>query len=178
MSSEAWREMENIVQVTELQNEDFLCKEGEKVYNEAFLFKGILRGYYRSFEGEEINVQFFTPGTILTPTYIRSWNNVSNINIQALSDAEIGGFNAEQFTSLRYKHGSLMKYGHVVVEREVAYKTEREILLLTKNAEERYKAFHKMYPGLENYISQYHIASYLGITPVSLSRIRKSLAKT
>jgi CRP-like cAMP-binding protein len=68
-----------------------------------------------------------------------------------------------------------MKYGNVIVERELEYKTQKEILLLTKNAEERYKTFREMYPGLENYISQYQIASYLGITPVSLSRIRKGL---
>jgi len=70
-----------------------------------------------------------------------------------------------------------MKYGNIIVERELDYKTRREILLLTKSAEERYLEFRVMYPGLENYISQYHIASYLGITPVSLSRIRNSAVK-
>jgi CRP-like cAMP-binding protein len=177
MSSNAWTDLEEIVQISELQSEDFLFKEGEKVYSEVFLFKGILRGFYRSYEGEEINVYFFTPGMVLPPLYIRSKDQISNLNMQALSDVVIGEFNAEEFTSLRYKHESLMKYGHVVVEWEVAYKTQREILLLTKNAEERYHAFHEMYPRLENNISQYHIASYLGITPVSLSRIRKSTAR-
>jgi len=68
-----------------------------------------------------------------------------------------------------------MTFGNVIVERELEYKTQKEILL-TKNAEERYMTFREMYPGLEKFISQYHIASYLGITSVSLSRIRKNLA--
>jgi CRP-like cAMP-binding protein len=89
----------------------------------------------------------------------------------------VAEFNTDQFSALRYKHESLMSYGNVIVERELEYKTQREILLLTKNAEERYKTFREMYPGLENYISQYHIASYLGITPVSLSRIRNTMVK-
>ena len=45
-------------------------------------------------------------------------------------------FNTEEFSALRYKQSSLMKYGNIVVERELEYKTQREILLLTKSAEE------------------------------------------
>jgi CRP-like cAMP-binding protein len=79
--------------------------------------------------------------------------------------------------TLRHKYMELIKYSSLVVENELARKTQHEIFLLKKSAEERYMMFHKMYPHLENRISQYHIASYLGITPVSLSRLRKSLTK-
>ncbi|MCP4400288.1 MAG: Crp/Fnr family transcriptional regulator, partial [bacterium] len=53
----------------------------------------------------------------------------------------------------------------------------REIRLVLTNAEERYKHFQQEHPGLESKIPQYHIASYLGITPVALSRIRSKLKK-
>ncbi len=172
---DAWIELENIVHISNIENEGYLVREGARATNEVFLIKGILRGFYRSFDGEEINVAFYTENSVLPPVYTRTKNNTSQLNIQALSDVVFGEFNADQFTSLRYKYDSLMKYGNVIVERELGYKTQREILLLTKNAEERYLAFRELYPGLENYISQYHIASYLGITPVSLSRLRKSL---
>jgi CRP-like cAMP-binding protein len=176
LPDDAWLEFENIVVVRELENEDFLVSEGGKAACEVFMLEGIMRGFYRSYDGEEVNVAFYTEHTVLPPLYIRSKSKISALNIQALSRVLVAEFNADQFTSLRYAHESLMRYGHVVVERELDYKTQREIVLLTKSAEERYLAFREVYPGLENFISQFHIASYLGITPVSLSRIRKSLA--
>jgi CRP-like cAMP-binding protein len=175
LTSDAWADLEQIVRISEIRNEDFLVREGARTLDEVYLVRGILRGFYRSYEGEEVNVVFFTENNVLPPHYFRTKNQISQLNIQALSDIVVARFNSEKFSALRYRHESLMRYGNVIVERELEYKTQREILLLTKNAEERYKAFRDMYPGLENYISQYHIASYLGITPVSLSRIRKSM---
>ena len=177
MSHEAWTELEGIVQVFEIGNEELLVKEGGIASSEVYLASGILRAYYHSSEGEEVNVAFYTENNILPPHYFRTKDNRSDLNIQALSKSVVLEFNAGQFTSLRLKHSSLLKYGNIIVERELQYKTQREILLLTKSAEGRYRIFREFYPGLENRISQYHIASYLGITPVSLSRIRKSMAK-
>lgn len=175
LSADAWNELEQIVRISDLKNEDFLVREGGLATDEVYLARGILRAFYRSYDGEEVNVAFFTENHILPPHYFRTKNRISQLNIQALSDAIIVKFDSVQFTDLRVKHESLFKYGNLVVERELDNKTQREILLLTKSAEERYQAFRELYPGLENYISQYQVASYLGITPVSLSRIRKSL---
>ncbi len=175
LSSEAWIDLEYIVHISELKTEEFLFREGSRAMDEAFLVRGVLRAFYRSYDGGEVNVAFYRESNVLPPHYFRTKNGISNLNIQALSDVVVAKFNTDQFSALRYKHESLMKYGNVIVERELEYKTQREILLLTKNAEERYKTFREIYPGLESYISQYHVASYLGITPVSLSRIRKSL---
>jgi len=177
LTSDAWVELENIVRLTEVKKDDFLVREGALTADEIYLARGILRGFYLSYDGEEVNVAFYLENNVLPPHYFRTKNQTSQLNIQALSDVAVVEFNTEQFTALRYKHESLMKYGNIIVERELDYKTLREILLLTKSAEERYLEFRLMYPGLENYIAQYHIASYLGITPVSLSRIRQSVAR-
>ena len=176
LTSEAWTELEQIVRISEIGNEEFLVREGARATNEVYIARGILRAFYRSYDGEEVNVAFHTENNVLPPQYFRTKDSISHQNIHALTDVLVVEFNADQFSALRYKHESLLRYGNVIVERELEYKTQREILLLTKSAEERYQAFREIYPGLENGISQYHIASYLGITPVSLSRIRKSLA--
>ncbi len=177
MSNDAWTDLEGIVQISEIENEELFVSEGGNTSSEVYLASGILRAFYHSSAGEEVNVAFYTENKILPPHYFRTKNNRSDLNIQALSKSMVVEFDAVQFTALRYKHSSLMKYGNIVVERELQYKTQRELLLLTKSAEERYLAFRSFYPGLENRISQFHIASYLGITPVSLSRIRKSMSK-
>jgi len=175
MTSDAWSELEDIVRISEIKNEGFLAEEGKRTMDEAFLVRGILRAFYRSYDGEEVNVAFYTENQVLPPHYFRTKNGISQLNIQALSEVVVAAFHTDLFSELRYKHESLMQYGNVIVERELENKTQREILLLTQNAVQRYKTFREMYPGLENQISQYHVASYLGITPVSLSRIRKSL---
>ncbi len=176
LTGEAWMDLEQIIEVTGYQGSAFYLEEGKRTTSEVFLLKGILRGFYRSYEGSEINVSFFQDGSVLPPHYIRTKNQLSLLNIQALTEVTLAEFNAETFTSLRYKHPCLMKYGNRVVEQELEYKTRREIFLLTKSAEEKYRVFREIHPGLENKIPQYHIASYLGITPVSLSRLRKNLS--
>lgn len=60
----------------------------------------------------------------------------------------------------------------ILAEHKFAIKEKREIELVTLEAKERYDIFKNEHPGLENQISQYHIASYLGISPTQLSRIR------
>lgn len=57
-------------------------------------------------------------------------------------------------------------------------KEQREIDIVLLDADKRYLLFQKEFPGLENMIPQYHIASYLGITPTQLSRIRKKIVKS
>lgn len=175
LSALAWTKFEQILRISDLKKEDFFVREGAPATDEVYLARGILRAFYRSYEGEEVNVAFFRAKDILPPHYFRTKNRISQLNIRALTDALVVKFDSVMFTELRLKHDSLYKYGNLIVERELDYKTQREILLLTKSAEERYQAFRAFYPGLENFISQYHVASYLGITPVSLSQIRKYL---
>ncbi len=64
-----------------------------------------------------------------------------------------------------------------ILELEWIKKERHDIRMVTNDATTNYLVFRKEYPGLENQIPQYHIASYLGITPIQLSRIRARLAK-
>lgn len=65
-----------------------------------------------------------------------------------------------------------------MMEQEWIKKEKQVIQMVTNDAKTNYLIFKKEYPGLENQIPQYHIASYLGITPIQLSRIRARLAKS
>ena len=62
-----------------------------------------------------------------------------------------------------------------VMEREWIVKERHDIRMVTNDATTNYQIFREEFPGLENLIPQYHIASYLGITPIQLSRIRRGL---
>ncbi len=177
ISREIWNEMKELLKPKELVKDEFIVKENQKFNKEIFVCKGVIRGFYDSYSGEQINISFYRDNELICPYFARTTNGRSNINLQAITSAII--FEAEQDTMqiLRHKYSELLLYSSLVVENELRKKTQHEIFLLTKDAEERYRMFHTMYPYLENRISQYHIASYLRITPVSLSRLRKKILK-
>jgi CRP-like cAMP-binding protein len=172
-----WSELKNILLFRKLNKDEFIVKENQKYTKEIFVNQGIVRGFYDSKSGDESNVTFYQDNEIICPWFARTRNGLSIINLQVLTPAVIIEMEKEDFKTLRHKFGELLYYGSLVVEKELELKTQREFFLLIKSAEERYLQFRRIYPLLENKIQHYHIASYLGITPVSLSRLRKSLVK-
>lgn len=177
ISQQIWNEVKTILTTRKLKKEEFIVKKNEIYNQEIFIHQGVVRGFYCSGEGEEFNVAFYQGNELICPWFARNINERSNINLQALIPAIIVEMDQDAMKFLRYKYTELFLYGNLVVENELNKKMQREIYLLMKNAEERYLQFRKEYPNLENKISQYHVASFLNITPVSLSRLRKNLAK-
>lgn len=177
ISQEIWNEMKGLLKPKELGKDEFIVKENQRFNKEIFVYKGVIRGFYGSRSGEEINVSFYQDNELICPYFARTTNGISNINFQAITFAVIFEADQDKMKILRHKFSELLLYSSLVVENELREKTQHEIFLLTKDAEERYRMFQTMYPYLENKISQYHIASYLRITPVSLSRLRNKILK-
>jgi CRP-like cAMP-binding protein len=99
-------------------------------------------------------------------------NRPSYYTIEALEDSHILTFNYGQWKSLYDHHSCWSKVLLAILEKGYIKKEAREREFLLFSAEERYRSFLDEYPHLENRIKQHQIASYLGITPVALSRIR------
>jgi len=85
--------------------------------------------------------------------------------------------NFEEFSRLYLSCPDLERAARILAERFFVQKEQREIELVVLDADQRYRLFQQQFPQLENQITQYHIASYLGITPTQLSRIRRKLAQ-
>jgi CRP-like cAMP-binding protein len=177
ISQQIWDELKSIINIRKIAKEDFIVKENQKYNQEIFVYQGIVRGFYCSDKANEFNVVFYQGNDLACPCSNRTKNGRSNINLQALAPTSIFEIDQDAMKILRLKYKELYEYGIMIQEYELNRKTDREISILVKNAEERYLQFQKLYPQLENKISQFHIASYVGITPVSLSRLRKKLAK-
>lgn len=172
---EIWNELRSILQLRQLKKDEYIVRENQVYNKEIFVSDGVIRGFYSSADGEEFNVSFYQDNELVCPCHVRTFDQRSNINIQALTKADIIIMDQEKMKVLRHKHYALLIYGSMVLENELNKKYQREKTLLLKSAEERYLKFRKDYPHLENKISQYHIASFLNITPVSLSRLRKNM---
>jgi CRP-like cAMP-binding protein len=97
----------------------------------------------------------------------------TRFSIQALEECHLLICDLHNVINMFDRHGCWERLGGILAEQLYIKKEAREAEFLLDDAETRYHNFQKVYPGLEGRLTQYHVASYLGISPVALSRIRR-----
>ncbi len=178
ITQEAWQELSALFSNTSLKRGDFLFREGDRPHNGAILLSGVMRVFYTREDGVEYNKNFFIPGMMPTPITSLITKQPCAINFQALTDVALLIFNFAHFKKLTERHKCLSLFYQKLLEQLWVGKELQEIQMVTNDATTNYKLFQEKFPGLEQQIPQYHVASYLGITPIQLSRIRAQLAKS
>jgi CRP-like cAMP-binding protein len=156
---------------------DVFIDRGKRNNKEYFVYEGICRSFLLSPEGEEVTISYFLEGSVLSPNKTRTANQISHLNFQALTKLTVASLNADKFEQLMINHIDIREFGNMVLQNELLAKVKKEIGLASLNAKERLILFRKNHHFLENLISHVDIASYLGITNISLSRLRKELMK-
>ncbi|GAB1541248.1 Crp/Fnr family transcriptional regulator [Scytonema sp. NUACC21] len=152
----------------------FICP-GEIPTQIGFIVSGILRLYYVNNEGIEFTKSFCQEKDFVAAYSALILNKPARFFIEALEDSLLLVANYQSYQQLCNEHPCWQIIEHRFVEALFIKKEKREGELLLDDATTRYKKFLMEYPTLEHRAKQYHIASYLGISPVSLSRIRKAL---
>ena len=153
------------------KGEHFL-KEGQHISSYFVLKKGLIRAYFFK-NGKELNSWFGEENQIfgsILPVYTQK---PSFENIQFLEDTEIYAISADSLNELYRKYPELNFIGRKIAEEVCIVLEERIISLHTESATERYHSLIKQQPNLLNRVNLGHIASYLGITQETLSRIRR-----
>ena len=148
---------------------------GKRNNKEYFVYEGVCRSFLLSPEGEEVTISYFLEDSILSPNKTRNANQISHLNFQALTNLTIASMDADKFEQLMIDHLDIREFGNKVLQYELLTKVEKEIALASLSAKERLQLFREKYHILENLISHADIASYLGITNISLSRLRREL---
>jgi CRP-like cAMP-binding protein len=171
-----WKRIEPLFSEKALAKGDCFIGEGEIAKQIGFLKSGIVRVFYRNKEGVEYNKHFSTPYTIVGAYSSLVTSTPNKIIHEALTDCAILVANYSEIIKLYDLFPDFERVGRRLAERYFVNKEQREIEIVLLNADERYMIFRKEYPQLEQLIPQYHIASYLGITPTQLSRIRRKLS--
>ncbi|MEZ5015801.1 MAG: Crp/Fnr family transcriptional regulator [Flavipsychrobacter sp.] len=177
IAEEAWTALESLFKPHSLKRNEYLFRAGDRPHSGSMLLHGVLRVFYTRNDGVEYNKNFFVPGMSPTPITSLISKQPSALNFQALTDAEVLLFNFDKFLQLTKEHPSLNTFYRRLLEQLWMHKERQEIMMVTNDATTNYKIFQEQFPNLEQQIPQYHIASYLGITPIQLSRIRAALAK-
>ena len=155
---------------------EYLVRAGEPALYLIWLFSGVCREFYVTHEGNEYNKAFVVAGQVAGSLYDLKLETRSTAYIEFLQPTCGAVMLFSDFTSLVEKDRLIRAIYYRMVEQLFLKKCKREHDLLTLNATERYLSFCSQYPGIDQMVPLYHIASYLGISPEALSRIRRKLA--
>jgi CRP-like cAMP-binding protein len=175
IKDETWEHIVPLLTTGSIKKGEYFAKQGQICSQIAFLESGIIRAFYRNSAGVEYNKHFFTAPSLIGGFSSLITGKVNVINQQALTECRIRTANYTHFCSLYDKIPELERVGRRLAEFYFVDKEQREIEIVLLDAEKRYQIFLQQYPGLSQLIPQYHIASYLGVTPTQLSRIRRKL---
>lgn len=175
LSQNTKNELLKIYSIHQYKKNEIILNQGDLASNYYIVKKGLL-GYYTVNEnGTVIYKIFFEENSFVASTVSIIESKLSEFSIIALENTELISLPAEKFRKLFYKCHDLALFQINYLEKNwVVEKEKLEIGLKTELAKERYERLSKN-TSLFNRLKQHHIASYLGITPTQLSRIRKEL---
>jgi CRP-like cAMP-binding protein len=165
----------SVLQIKRLRKKQYLIQEGVVSRYESFVNKGCLRSYYIDEKGQEHIAQFAIEGWWIGDMYSFLTSTPARLNVDALEDSELLCIDKPSLEELYLQIPKFERFFRIILQNAFIAHQQRIIANMSKSAEERYLDFIKRYPHLEQRVPQHQVASYLGITPESLSRIRKQL---
>lgn len=155
-----------------------LIAAGDRVREIHFITSGLVHYYYITEEGKAFNKSFAAAGDVASSILSLVSNKPAPFFVDALLDTETFSIPYPTFLALSEQHQEWNRLAIRLLERLAIKKERREADFLLLSATKRYENFLKSYPEIADAIPNYHVASYLGITEVALSRIRKQLGLT
>lgn len=155
-----------------------MLHEGEVCNFEAFVVKGCLRRYYIDENGHEVILQFAVEDSWISDISFSIYENQpSRVFIETIEDCELCIFTPEAKEALFLRAPRFERAFRILMQRNLAVTQDRLFCTITRNGVEKYQDFLLKYPTIPQRVPQHYIASYLGITPEFLSKVRAKLAK-
>ncbi len=160
-----------------MKKNEVLVKQEEKIEHQYYLLNGCLRTYHTDELGKEYTIQFAIKDWWISD-YIGYFGRKETVfNIECIKDATLYKIKRSDLQLIYDEIPKIERFFRRKIEKAFVRQEIRILANLTDTAKERYLSFLKMYPDIEKHLKNYHIASYLGITTESLSRIRKEIIK-
>ncbi len=163
--------------IREFKKGEFLLRQGEKCRYSFFVESGLLRQFSIDEKGKEHIIQFAPENWFMSDRESVYFDRPSSYFMQALEDTVTFLLDESLFLELSKSDTTFLEFNNRLLHNHIRHLQRRITQLQSATAEERYLDFIRMYPDLLLRVPQIFIASYLGITPESLSRVRKELAR-
>ncbi len=177
ITEDDWNLLLPQLQIKTIRKSELLIAEGKRAGDVGFVLEGMFRQYYTK-DGEEKTTYFFFENHFISSYISCISGKPSLITIEALSDATYISFPYQILQELYDKSMAWQKFGRLIAEYFTMGLEERMVGLLMQSPEERYLDLLKSNKKkIMERVPQHYVANYLGITPVSMSRIRNRLAK-
>lgn len=154
---------------------EVLIRPGDTVDVQYYILDGCLRAFHINNQGKEHTIQFGIKDWWMSDFTAFFSGEKAIMTVEAITDSIIYRINKEDKEYLYSQIPKIDRFFRIKLERAFAAFQKRILSGISKSAKERYVDFMAAYPKIEKYLKNYHIASYLGITTESLSRIRKEI---
>jgi len=164
-----------IIKTTRVKRKQFIVQPNFICSYQNYVLKGALRSYFVNNEGIEYTIQF-----AIEDWFISDFNSYINqtpafLFVEALEDSIVQQISHSDVEKLCASNSKFEHFFRLVAQKSFAFSQRRILSNLGKSAEERYIEFQNMYPSIVQRVPQYALASYLGMSPEFLSKIRKRI---
>lgn len=164
------------LQLKKVNKGHVFLREGEICQHSFFVENGLLRSYTIDESGKEHIIQFAPENWFVSDRSSIFFNEPSDFFIEAIEGSTVVLINKDFMIRVSELSSKFSAYNEILLQNNIRHIQKRVNQLLSASAENRYLNFIQLYPDLLLRVPQWMIASYLGITPESLSRVRKDLA--
>lgn len=161
----------------EINRNEFLFKEGRICNDYFFLENGFIRAFAHDTDGNDVTTNFYSSNQVVFEVSSFFNRTISKENFQAIVDCEGWFITYEQLNNLFHSMHEFRDFGRAILVKGFSSLKTRMLSMITETAEQRYDTLLKTNPEIFQHAALKHIASYLGITDTSLSRIRKEYLK-
>jgi CRP-like cAMP-binding protein len=173
-NDEEWNAFADILQEKKLKKKDLLLEGGQVCNFIGFINSGVIREY--AFEnGKESTVDFVSENQFVVDFQSFIMVKKSRQYLEALTDVDLLMFKKDAINALYDKYKIWERFGRLIIEHVFCNMEEKRKKIIATSHEEQYRNFATAYPDVVQQVPQYYIASYLGLTPEHLSRIRKKV---
>lgn len=168
---EQWSAFEGITEARHYSKEEYFVQLGENSNLTGIVVSGLFRAYYLTQEGKFIVRKFYKSGEIMGPLASAIAKEPAHVTIDAIEESDVVQMRYSDFSRLREQHPCWERLSRILLEANYVRREQRAFQLLAFDATQRYRLFQEEYSEVCRRMSKSDIASYLGISPESLSRI-------
>ena len=176
LTSEEKYKLTSIIRTTKIKKRQFIDQPGYVCQYRNYVEKGAFRSYFIDNEGKEHTVQIAIEDWFVSDFYSYITQTPATLYVEALEDSTIFQMTYKDIEGLCKEIHGLSEYFRISTERAFAFSRKRALSNLSMTAEERYLEILQRYPNIVLRVPQKVIASYLGMTPEFMSKIRKNLS--